>query len=77
MNPRVLRWLGAAALLLLPALAFAQEPSILDAGGSLGVPAISVTTNPDGSQDYTITIQILAIMTALTLLPWTSRSCSR
>ena len=63
-------WL-LAALLLLPGLALAQTgaASILDAGGALGVPAMKVTTNPDGSQDYTVTIQILALMTALTLLP--------
>lgn len=34
-----------------------------------GVPAVQLKTNPDGSQDYTVTLQILAIMTALTLLP--------
>jgi flagellar biosynthetic protein FliP len=68
---RLTRYLLAAVLVLLPALAFAQAdaPSILDAGGALGVPALSVTTNPDGSQDYTVTIQILVLMTALTLLP--------
>ncbi|MCL6414471.1 flagellar type III secretion system pore protein FliP [Aestuariirhabdus sp. Z084] len=35
----------------------------------LGVPALTVTTNADGNQEYTVTIQILAIMTMLTLLP--------
>ncbi len=34
-----------------------------------GVPAVQVKSNPDGSQDYTVTLQILAIMTVLTLLP--------
>ena len=34
-----------------------------------GLPAVSVTTNPDGSQDYTITLQILMLMTALSFLP--------
>ncbi len=34
-----------------------------------GVPAMTVTTNADGDQEYTVTIQILAIMTVLTLLP--------
>jgi len=71
---KVLRFsllLATALFAMVPALAFAQEPmaSLLDAGGALGVPAVSVTTNPDGSQDYTVTIQILALMTALTLLP--------
>lgn len=37
--------------------------------GGLGIPAMSVTTAADGSQNYSVTIQILAIMTALTLLP--------
>jgi len=34
-----------------------------------GLPALTVTTNKDGSQEYTVTLQILAIMTALTFLP--------
>ncbi|MCV6613641.1 MAG: flagellar type III secretion system pore protein FliP, partial [Cellvibrionaceae bacterium] len=34
-----------------------------------GMPALTVSTNADGSQDYTVSLQILAIMTALTLLP--------
>ena len=34
-----------------------------------GIPALRVKTNKDGSQDYTVTLQILAVMTALTLLP--------
>lgn len=42
------------------------------AGASWAVPgidAITVTTNPEGGQTYTVTIQILALMTMLTLLP--------
>lgn len=34
-----------------------------------GLPAVTVVTNPDGSQDYSVSLQILFIMTALTLLP--------
>lgn len=34
-----------------------------------GMPALTVKTNPDGSEDYTVSLQILAIMTGLTLLP--------
>jgi flagellar biosynthetic protein FliP len=34
-----------------------------------GIPAMHVKTNADGSQDYTVTLQILAVMTVLTLLP--------
>lgn len=34
-----------------------------------GLPAVTVVTNPDGSQEYSVSLQILFIMTALTLLP--------
>ncbi len=34
-----------------------------------GFEALSVTTNGDGSQTYTLTLQILFLMTAVTLLP--------
>ncbi|HSX49403.1 MAG TPA: flagellar type III secretion system pore protein FliP [Cellvibrio sp.] len=34
-----------------------------------GLPALTVKTNADGTQEYTVTLQILAIMTALTFLP--------
>ncbi|GAA5213938.1 flagellar type III secretion system pore protein FliP [Corallincola platygyrae] len=36
-------------------------------GGSL--PAVTVTTAPDGSQSYSVTLQILALMTMLSFLP--------
>lgn len=47
------------AWLLLPAVAF----------GDPGVPAFTVTTDGQGNQDYTLTMQILMLMTGLTLLP--------
>src|SRR3954471_23459950 len=47
------------ALLLLPLGAFAAAP---------GIPAVTVQTNGQG-QTYTLTIQMLALMTAITLLP--------
>jgi flagellar biosynthesis protein FliP len=34
-----------------------------------GIPAVTVTTAEDGGQNYTVTLQILALMTVLTLLP--------
>jgi len=37
--------------------------------GIPGLPALTVKTNADGSQDYTVTLQILVLMTVLTLLP--------
>ncbi|MGD8176762.1 flagellar type III secretion system pore protein FliP [Marinimicrobium sp. ARAG 43.8] len=53
-----------------PELATPQQNSV---GGAIpaipGLPALTVTTNPDGSEEYTVTLQILAIMTALTFLP--------
>ena len=46
--------------LMLPAWVFAADPAI---------PAVTLTTNPDGTADYSVTIQILALMTLLTFLP--------
>ncbi|MGF1690361.1 flagellar type III secretion system pore protein FliP [Photobacterium kagoshimensis] len=34
-----------------------------------GIPAFSVSVNPDGTEDYSVTLQILALMTALGFLP--------
>ena len=34
-----------------------------------GIPAVTVTTAPGGGQQYSLTLQILILMTALTLLP--------
>lgn len=45
--------------LLLSVPAFAQQ----------GIPAVTVTNNGDGTQDYTMTLQALFIMTALSLIP--------
>ena len=44
--------------------------TLMDQQGSLpGVPAFTMTPRADGGEDYTVTIQILAVMTALALLP--------
>src|SRR5690554_3539705 len=45
--------------LLLPGLALAEP----------GIPALTLSTGEDGSQSYSLTLQILALMTVLTLLP--------
>lgn len=37
--------------------------------GGGGIPALTMTVNPDGSEDYSVTLQILALMTALGFLP--------
>jgi flagellar biosynthetic protein FliP len=39
------------------------------AAAAPGVPAVTVTANPQGGQTYTLTLQVLLLMTALTLLP--------
>lgn len=62
MNARKLNILLIAATALLAcAAAGAAEPG--------GIPAFSVQTAPGGGQTYSLTLQILALMTALTLLP--------
>lgn len=80
---RLDRLLLLLCLLLMPILSSAQsaDPSALAATpaapaaqsgaiqGIPGLPAVTVQTNPDGTQDYSVTLQILAIMTALSLLP--------
>ncbi|MGF1758354.1 flagellar type III secretion system pore protein FliP [Photobacterium sagamiensis] len=42
---------------------------LLTQGSGGGIPAFSVTVNPDGTEDYSVTLQILALMTALGFLP--------
>lgn len=46
-----------------------QASSVQGIKGIPGLPALTVKTNDDGTQDYTVTLQILAIMTSLSLLP--------
>src|SRR3954464_1312034 len=41
----------------------------LMASAAAGLPAVTVTTNPGGGQTYSLTLQILILMTVLTLLP--------
>ncbi len=51
----------------------AANNSAVNVGGSLpaipGLPALTVKTNKDGTQEYTVTLQILGVMTMLTFLP--------
>ena len=54
-----LSWLWMVLWLFAPSL-WAQDG---------GLSAITVTTRPDGSQEYSLTLQILALMTMLTFLP--------
>ncbi|MFI3245838.1 MAG: flagellar type III secretion system pore protein FliP [Ferrimonas sp.] len=45
--------------LLLPSFALANT----------GIPAVTLTSDPDGNQQYTVSLQILALMTALSFIP--------
>ena len=54
-------------LLSLSSPALAQDSSLLEGLG--GVPALTMTTDEEGGQSYSVTLQILILMTALTLLP--------
>ncbi len=54
-----LRWLVGTTVLIASAGAEAQS----------GLQALSVVTGPDGEQTYSVTLQLLALMTGLTLLP--------
>ena len=56
-------WLLLALMLLAPA-ALAQE-----AANALGMPAITMTTGEEGQQTYSVSLQILILMTALTFIP--------
>ena len=74
------RLLGLLVLLLIttdnalaqtaePAAGSAQNLAQMASTPVPGIPAMTVTNNASGGQDYSVTLQILAIMTVLTLLP--------
>ncbi|MGY3039515.1 flagellar biosynthetic protein FliP [Rhodanobacter sp. TND4EL1] len=54
------RWIIALLLLVLPLAALAGPP---------GIPLVNVQSAPGGGQSWTLSLQMLALMTALTLLP--------
>jgi len=60
LSNRMLSMLGGVILLLLPLIAGAADP---------GLPAFTSTPASGGGQTYTLTIQTLLFMTALTFLP--------
>lgn len=64
--------LGAENILV-TALEQSSGASSTSASGSVsggtGIPAFTMTTNPDGSEDYSVNLQILALMTMLGFLP--------
>jgi len=79
-RPYVIFILAFMLLFSLP-VAYAQDENGIEQAGKLlaqggngfkpieGLPALTVKTNSDGSQEYTVTLQILFLMTALTFLP--------
>lgn len=56
----MIKWLTFALLFLSPQFLFAADQ---------GIPAVNFSVQDDGSQNYSVTIQILALMTMLTFLP--------
>tara|TARA_B100000795_G_scaffold257614_1_gene231006 strand:- start:1194 stop:1958 length:765 start_codon:yes stop_codon:yes gene_type:complete len=60
---RAIGWLPAISMLLL--MAIAPQVSAADSF----IPGVVVETNADGQQEYSLTLQILALMTLLTMLP--------
>ncbi|MCO7609066.1 flagellar type III secretion system pore protein FliP [Pseudomonas chlororaphis] len=56
-----LRIILTLALMLVAPLALAADP--------LSIPAITLGTNSDGQQEYSVSLQILLIMTALSFIP--------
>ncbi len=52
---------------VLPALALAAAPML--AWAAPGLPAVTIETAAGGGQTYTLTLQLLALMTAITFLP--------
>ena len=59
--------MSALRLLLAIGLCLAA-PHVL-AADPLTMPAITMTTNPEGQQEYSVSLQILLLMTALTFIP--------
>ncbi len=47
----------------------AGEASFIQMKNGGGISALTMSVNPDGSEDYSVTLQILALMTALGFLP--------
>jgi len=71
----LLAFAGTATAQDLTGASTGQLPSIenilanADTGLIPGLPAFTVTPRSDGGEDYTVTIQLLLLMTALTLIP--------
>ncbi len=70
----MLRVLLVLLLSLGASLAFAEDPpvgsSLIQQGANpLSIPAITLSTDTEGQQEYSVSLQILLIMTALSFIP--------
>jgi flagellar biosynthetic protein FliP len=61
--------MSKSTLLMLITCILLSFSSGLSAAQDLGMSALKLTTNADGSQEYTVTLQILIFMTALSFIP--------
>lgn len=61
MNKPILRFLSIGLVLLLPQLSWAADP--------FSLPALSVSSNDDGTQSYSVTLQVVILMTMLSFIP--------
>lgn len=57
-----------ALIFLVPLLVLLATSQVM-AADDLGMSALKLTTNPDGSQEYSVSLQILIFMTALGFIP--------
>jgi flagellar biosynthetic protein FliP len=62
-------WVLAGLSLAVAPLALADPATTAGVSAVAGIPAIAVQTASGGGQTYTLTLQVLALMTALTVLP--------
>lgn len=60
MLPRLLSFALLGLIAVLPSVGWAAD---------VGIPAVTVTTGEDGQDNYSVTLQILILMTMLTFLP--------
>jgi flagellar biosynthetic protein FliP len=65
MTRRTIAWAACIGIALLAPVVAIAAPG----AAAIGLPALSVQAAPGGGQTYTLTLQVLALMTALTLLP--------
>ncbi|WP_061241378.1 flagellar type III secretion system pore protein FliP [Ectopseudomonas composti] len=70
----MLRLLLVLVLSLAASLAFAEDPpgatTLIQQGNNpLSIPAITLSTDAQGQQEYSVSLQILLIMTALSFIP--------